>query len=923
LRGRVEVLLDAYQHADDVPDAPLVEIGFAPPGPSQEQPGTVIGRYKLLERIGEGGMAVVYMAEQERPVRRKVALKIIKLGMDTRQVIARFEAERQALAMMDHPNIAKIYDAGATETGRPYFVMELVKGTPVTKFCDEHRFTTRQRLELFVAICQAVQHAHQKGIIHRDLKPSNVLVTLHDGRPVPKIIDFGIAKATSKKLTEKTLFTQYEQLIGTPEYMSPEQAEWSGLDIDTRTDIYSLGVLLYELLTGSTPFDAKALRESSYSRMQEIIRTQEPTKPSTKLHALGETLADVADRRKTTADTLQKQLRGDLDWIIMKALEKDRGRRYGTATELAADVEHHLNSEPVQAAAPTLRYRLGKFVAKNRAGVITSAVIAVAVIVGLSAALTGLYQARKQYQRAEANFENARAAVDAMTRFAEDTLYVPGMQYLREALLGEAIGFYEEFLLEQDPRDQLRIESAEVYTRIGQLHLARGSQEEARTAFERAISLIGHPQPVGNLDAYLVNAWIGLGRILGQSGQTEEAIAVLETGRSMSRSPGAQYRCDREITAIRRAGTFERTENLLASLTPEPNELGIWVLRMGAFAQPTPDGTTGAGSWMRSPVLRSDWYKRVPLPPEAMHVVVPNDAADVEGGGEVNPDQYGYGCVFQMVRSHTEFDALAEPMYITRVELRPDKKVGAPYIVFFEEQRMWLSTTNASPDNLSRVFADNRGHDVVCVEQGMVVYSAAGMAGAGPKEWSLGGGLERPFFYDKNAGNLTLEVRTATGSDRNMGADGPGYVTEGGWVFAVGDEVTEASAGSRHGGLVWRFTFVPEEVLLNDRSVCLEVFSPALLTAGAVKCVQLRVQALKRSGLAPTVTNETVYTCDRPSVVAVTAEGLILPVSPGVCTIRLEYTDPHDQNKLTESVVVEVLRVGAERHLQKGLRVVE
>ncbi|MHC4092587.1 MAG: serine/threonine protein kinase, partial [Planctomycetota bacterium] len=300
-------------------------------GPLSEGPGTRIGPYKILQQIGEGGFGVVYMAEQREPVQRRVGLKIIKLGMDTKQVIARFEAERQALAMMDHPNIARVLDAGATQTGRPYFVMELVKGVRITEYCDHNKLSTKDRLDLFLGICNAVQHAHQKGIIHRDIKPSNVLVTLHDTRAVPKVIDFGIAKATSRQLTEKTLFTEFRYFIGTPEYMSPDQAEISGLDVDTRTDIYSLGVLLYQLLTGTTPFDAKTRRTAGYGEIQRIIREVEPPKPSTRIGALsGNQGTDIARHRRTEPGALSRLLRGELDWVVMKAMEKDRTRRYQT-----------------------------------------------------------------------------------------------------------------------------------------------------------------------------------------------------------------------------------------------------------------------------------------------------------------------------------------------------------------------------------------------------------------------------------------------------------------------------------------------------------------------------------------------------------------------------------------------------------------
>jgi len=395
LRNAVEELLK-HHDVDSFLDVPPVDSDVTlDDSPIAESPGTVIDKYKLLERIGEGGMAVVYMAEQQEPIRRKVALKIIKLGMDTKSVIARFEAERQALAMMDHPNIAKVLDAGATETGRPYFVMELVTGVSITEYCYQSNLSTQERLALFIQICSAVRHAHQKGIIHRDIKPSNVMVTMHDGEPLPKVIDFGIAKATNQKLTEKTLFTRYAHIIGTPAYMSPEQSELSDADIDTRSDIYSLGVLLYELLTGTTPFGEEELRKAGYLEMQRIIREEEPTKPSTKLSALGKTLTDIAKHHGSTPDLLRKAVRGDLDWIVMKTLEKARDRRYDTVSALTMDIERHLKDEPILARAPGTIYCLQKFFRRHQIQIIASLVVSLLAVTLLVVFLVGKFEQRR------------------------------------------------------------------------------------------------------------------------------------------------------------------------------------------------------------------------------------------------------------------------------------------------------------------------------------------------------------------------------------------------------------------------------------------------------------------------------------------------------------------------------------------------
>jgi WD40 repeat protein len=466
LRARLDALLQADLRASQFLSQDPLEFGAnagKPPSrasaPPYEPTGTVIGRYKLLEKIGEGGMGVVYMAQQEEPVRRRVALKIIKLGMDTQQVVARFEAERQALALMHHPNIAKVLDGGATDTGRPYFVMELVPGVPITEFCDKNHFSAEERVQLFIPVCQAIQSAHQKGVIHRDLKPSNILVTLNDGVPMPMVIDFGVAKATQQKLTEKTLFTQYSAMIGTPAYMSPEQAEMTRLDVDTRSDIYGLGVLLYELLTGTTPFPEKRLRSASYQEMQRIILEEEPDRPSTRLRQ-----KSVATPRSPLV-TGHWSLATDLDWIVMKCLEKDRARRYETANGLAADLKRHLDNELVVARPPSTAYRLQKAWRRNKVAFTAAAAVVAALVVGTAVSTWQAIEAstarngereqrlvaqteRDKAQAGQKEAERAQQAEKQQHLRADHLLYLADMSQAQQAWEQNNIGRLQQSLEE-------------------------------------------------------------------------------------------------------------------------------------------------------------------------------------------------------------------------------------------------------------------------------------------------------------------------------------------------------------------------------------------------------------------------------------------------------------------------------------------
>jgi eukaryotic-like serine/threonine-protein kinase len=561
LRHGVELLLAAHQEQVD-----LTELGRAVwhealptvDQPLAECPGTQIGPYQLLEQLGEGGMGVVFLAEQREPVSRQVALKVIKPGLDTRRVIDRFEAERLALAVMDHPHVAKVLDAGSTPGGRPYFVMELVRGVPITRYCDDHELSIRQRLKLFLPVCQAVQHAHQKGIIHRDLKPSNILVAEFDGRPVPKVIDFGVAKAVDQGSLEKTTFTREGQVVGTPEYMSPEQAQSHTL-VDTRSDVYSLGVVLYELLTGDTPLDRRRLRSAAWDEIMRMIREEDPPTPSAKLSS-SEALPSVAAHRHIEPARLRALVRGELDWIVMKALDKDRTRRYESPSALARDIEHHLHDQPVLAGPPSAGYRFRKFARRNKRILATVGLIALAMIVGTAVSVYQAVRATRaerqaetwyadlkkqsdalkeavvesdnQRNRAESNLHLAMIAIeDLLMRLAADRLRnVPQLHGLRVEMADHAVDLLEQLSSQNLESLVIRRSVARGYLQLGQLYSSIGQNEDSEESLRKAIELM---RPVaaahdadGTLRMALADSCKQLGSLLRHVGRLEEAEAA-------------------------------------------------------------------------------------------------------------------------------------------------------------------------------------------------------------------------------------------------------------------------------------------------------------------------------------------------------------------------------------------------------------
>jgi serine/threonine protein kinase len=599
-RRRVERLLAAHPNVGSFLEQPAAAGGTFVGSPAEtvvpeacEGAGTVIGPYTLLEKIGEGGMGVVYRAEQQEPLRRLVALKIIKPGLASAPVIARFEAERQALALMDHPHIAKVFDAGTTPgteaaglAGRPYFVMELVPGVPITKFCDDQRLTLRERLELFVPVCQAIQHAHQKGIIHRDVKPSNILVARYDGKPVPKVIDFGVAKALDKRLAQHTLFTTHGQIVGTFEYMAPEQAGMSPQGVDTRADIYSLGVVLYELLTGTTPLGRDRLRETPLPEVLRLIQEEEAAPPSIRLSRL-ENLPVIAAARRTEPAKLPKVVRGELDWIVLKTLEKDRGRRYETANGLARDLERYLADEPVEACPPSAGYRLKKFTRKYRKALVTAAAFVVLLLAGIAGLALGLVSVQRAKDRTEVALgreskarQRAQQALDEMSsQVVEDWLSKrTHLEPAQLAYLQKALAWYEELTRELGDSPEDREAEANAYYRIGSIHLTLGQAAESEQAYGKAITvyaaLAAADPGAARYRRGLAQAHHYRAYMLERTGQLQTAEAGYRDAIALHKKLAAEFP---EDSAFRRdlAATAEGLANLLEplGLTKEAEEV--------------------------------------------------------------------------------------------------------------------------------------------------------------------------------------------------------------------------------------------------------------------------------------------------------------------------------------------------------------
>jgi serine/threonine protein kinase len=689
------------------PEAIISALEAALEIPPNELSGTRIGPYKLLQEIGRGGFGVVWMAEQESPIRRRVALKIIKAGMDSKEVVARFEAERQALALMDHPNIARVLDAGTTDAGRPFFVMELVRGLPITQYCDENRLPVADRLRLFILVCQAVQHAHQKGIIHRDLKPTNILVTLHDGVPIPKVIDFGIAKATRGPLTEKTFFTQFHAFIGTPAYTSPEQMEMSGLDIDTRSDIYSLGVLLYELLTGKPPFDAGVLARAGLEAMRRTIREVDPPRPSHRLITLtNEDRVSVAHHRGTEAGRLSVLVNGDLDWIVMRCLEKDRTRRYETANGLARDIQRHMENEPVAARPPSAAYVLRKLVRRYRLVFIGAAIIAVVLVVGLVATSWEMFRATRAERVAD--LERAKAVAER-TREEDLLLFMFGDLRARLNKVGrldvlDSVGSkaiaYFDLLDPHDVSDTALLVHSKALTQIGEDRIHQKNFPEAAAvlaqAYERAAALSArHPRDTQVLfQRGQTEYWIGF-----LHGKTHEYPAAIEwmtryrdTSAALVALEPAQVEWHSELAyGEHNLAAFVLFRNDLAQadamFLAELSALN-WLQSRNATDDEVPDRIADVHGWLGNIAERQGKFAEA----VAQHALQATELTQLVEAEPDNPSRRGNlvkDCLFHQV----DLDLVLGNLASAEERLRQARRLTDALVAYDSKNKDWLSAS--------------------------------------------------------------------------------------------------------------------------------------------------------------------------------------------------------------------------------------